>query len=63
MQDDPVLDTFPELVALDKHDCMDDAVSHTIVNLEAFGKTQYTDFVNAVIKTEQLRLAIPLIDP
>ena len=29
---------------------MNDAVAHTIVNLESLGKTQYTSFVNAVIK-------------
>ena len=38
---------FYSLDSLPFRDCM---VAHTIVNLEAFGKTQYTSFFNAVIK-------------
>ena len=44
----------------DSRDCMNDAVAHTIVNLESLGKTQYTSFVNAVIKDRTTTTSNPL---
>ena len=56
----PFLDDFPELVTLDSRDCMDDAVAEAVVNLEQLGKTQYQDFVKAVLKDRTSSITNPI---
>lgn len=56
----PFLDDFQELVTLDSRDCMDDEVTNAIVNLEQLGKTQYQEFVTAVIKDRSVTISSPI---
>ena len=56
----PFLDDFQELVTLDSRDCMDDAVAQSVVNLEQLGKTQYQDYVKAVIKDRTIAISSPI---
>ena len=53
----PFLDDFPELVTVDSRDCMDDTVIKAVVNLKQLGKTQYQNFVKAVIKERTISQA------
>jgi hypothetical protein len=45
----PFLDEFPELVTLDKRNCMDESVASAMRTLEHVGKEQYIDYINNVI--------------
>ena len=53
----PFLDDFPELVTMDSRDCMDDAVAESVINLRQLGKTQYQEYVKAVIKDRTISIS------
>lgn len=46
----PFLDDFPELISLDSSDCANDDVAKAVMNLDTLGKTQYKEYVKAVIE-------------
>ena len=46
----PFLDYFPDLVTLDKHDCMDEPVKEALYALEEVGTKQYREYVKGVLE-------------
>ena len=42
---------------MDSRDCMDDAVAESVINLRELGKTQYQEYVKAVIKDRTISIS------
>ena len=45
----PFMDDFPEVLTLDCRNCAKEAVTETLLNLEATGKQQYQNYMQNVI--------------
>ncbi len=61
----PFLDYFPDLVTLDKRDCMDEPVKEALYALEEVGTKQYREYVKGVLeeRTRSVHDPIKQIQP
>jgi hypothetical protein len=56
----PFTDDSPELIALDSHECANEAVATTVRTIEDIGSTKYKEYVKTFITDKTVSIHDPI---